>query len=217
MAESSRSAFTLLETLLALAIAFVVVGLVYSVFHSVQSTVELQQSLVSGPERGVAALGVISDDLARAFVGASDPETRFRLERKSGQSESAKLHFCTLRADAMEQDVRWADAIRVGFETVAGAEGVTLIQTERPLVGPGSLSEPTTNALAHRVSDWAAEVFDGTTWRNEWPTEDKPDLLPRAVRVSFQDIRGQRRETEVFIGAQTSTTSSLQRAVADSP
>ncbi len=217
MARSSRSAFTLLETLLALAIAFVVVTLVYSVFHSVQSTVELQQSLVAGPERAVSAMGRISDDLSRAFVGPSEPETRFRLVSQPGQANRPKLTFCALRADETEQDVRWADAVLIGIETIEATEGHALIQVERPLVGPGSLAEPATNRLVNGVADWTIEVFDGEDWLQEWPPADRPDHLPRAVRLTLEGNDGERWETEVLLHAQAVTESSFQRGSTGQP
>lgn len=211
MPGSPRSAFTLLETLLALAIAFVVVGLVYSVLHSVQSTVELQQSLASGPERAVNAMAQISDDLARAFVGPADPETRFRLEREPGSPNRAKLQFCTLRADLMEQDLRWADAVLVGIETDTSPDGMTLMQIERPLDGPGSQGEPTTNRLVEAVSGWEVEVFDSENWVNEWPPAGNQDLLPSAVRLRLRREAGEVWETEVLIGTQQVTQPSAIR------
>lgn len=211
MAGSARSAFTLLETMLALAIALVVVALVYSVFHSVHSTVELQQHLAAGPERTVAALAEVSDDLARAFVGSGDTSTRFHLVQAAGRADRSELLFCTIRADSSERDPRWADAVIVGFEVIEEAQGLALIRFERPLTGPGSVDEPVTNRLATGLAGWQVEVFDGDSWSSTWPPERERDRLPRAARLSLRDADDEVRETEVLIGTGATIAPSMER------
>lgn len=216
MSAPSRSAFTLLETLLALAIAATVVALVYSVFHTVQSTLDLQQARVAGPERAAAALQALADDLERAYVAPSDASTRFRMEPDPSTPRRMAFRFATLRADPAERDLRWVKLVEVTYALAEEERGLALLQTERPLTGPGSLDPPKTNRLASGLSGLAAEAHDGTTWIENWPPEEEgaADRLPRAVRIHLLESGQDRQplQLEVLLGTGTEVPSRRERA-----
>ena len=90
--------FTLLETLLSLAIALVVVALVYSVYHTVTQTLEGQQSRETGPERTAEVLQQISDDLTRMFMPEGDETCRLRMAENDDAPATGRRFFTVAAA-----------------------------------------------------------------------------------------------------------------------
>lgn len=210
----SRTGFTLLETMLSIAISVVVVALVYSVYHSVTKTLEGQQSRQNGPERATEALHVIRDDLSRAFAPEGDKACKFQLGGPS-ETSTAVLSFCTLRRNEQERDLRWVSVVHVEYTAIDGPEGLSLIAAERVQAGPQALKPPSTNVVLESIASFSAQAWNTEEWVELWPERDdnENEQVPRAIRLQLSmatspDIE---METEVWIPIAQSYSAGIQR------
>jgi len=213
-----RSAgFTLLETLLSLAIAFVVVALVYTVYHSVIRTMEGQKDRQSGPELTAQVLQQISDDLARLFLPEGEEACPVLLSGRGEVPSAAAVSFCTLRRNEQESDFRWASVVHVDYASVPGIHGANLIRTEQPLAGPDALNPPVTNILLESIAAFSVEAWQEDRWVDVWPDGDGDggEGPPRAfrLRLSMASEPDAEMETEVFIPVGQTYSGGLQRDV----
>lgn len=201
----------MIELLLAVAIAGVVVALVYSIYHTVTRVADSQRERRDGAGAALRAVDTLARDLACTFVTGDDAECSFAL--KTATPEAADLSFCTAVLPAQEADPRWCVIERVAYR-VAPAPGRrrALVRESRPVAGPGSSGPPATNLLVAAVASFRIELFDGETWSAEWPGESSGPC-PRAARIEIGLADGgPTYRTEVFIPVGNAITSSLVRA-----
>lgn len=209
---SHRHGFTLLETLLSLAIAVVVVALVYSVYHTVTQTLAGQQSRATGPERTAAIVQRIAEDLARTYLPEEDEACEFMLTQDPNDPTAISLSFCMLERNPHERDFRWLSVVQVNYHLADGEQGLGLARSDRPTTGPLALQPPATNQILPAVASFAAQVWDGEEWVNQWPPAEG-NQPPTAVRLqlTMADPGQEPVECEVFIPAAKVYPGSLQR------
>ena len=205
--------FTLLETMLAIAISFAVVALVYSVYHSVIQTLEGQQFRQNGPERATQALHVIRDDLSRAFAPEDDKVCQFRLGG-SDKAPDRVLSFCTLRRNEQEEDLRWVSVVHVEYAAIDSPKGLSLIAAEQPQAGPQALKPPLTNIVLETIASFSAQAWHSGKWVDVWG-DDENAQVPRAVRLrlSMTTSPNSELETEIWIPIGQSYSTGIQRHV----
>ena len=209
---SPGSGTTLIELLLAIVIALLVIGAVFSMYHTATRVVETQDAVESGPAAAARALEGIVRDLQCAALPEETPDCRFLLGPAKGE-DAGEVHlgFCTAGRPAGD-DTRWVDFQKVLYRFRPGSDrdGVLARETT-PLAGPGS-GEPVEEDLVQRVEEMEMEAFDGTDWVAEW----KQGGLPRGVRFRLV-IGGQAYAAEAFIPVACVVTSTLIRAAAPAP
>lgn len=197
---------TLLETLLATAVAVLVVAAVYSLYHAVGSALRAQRAL-RGPEAAARALRDLARDIECAFAAVPDPACAFVLE--PGPDGNSRLGFCTAILPEGETDLRWAEIHQVAWRIAPEEARPVLVREHRPLAGPGS-DAAVTNAAAGDVSRFRVSVLAGTEWKDEW-AQAGADACPRAAKVELR-CGGKDFRADVFIPAGNVVTSSIVRA-----
>ncbi len=210
---SRRPGFTLIELILAMAIASLVVTLIFSTYHTVTVTLQGQQDRRRGADKAADAVRQIERDLTCAFAPKSDAACAFELQ-KGTTPAAARLSFCTAVMPANETDLRWFELRRVVYGIGADAENApVLFRAEQPLAGPGAFAPPVTNALATGVESFRVSVYDGAEWSEEWSSAGSS--CPRAARIELTARHGSGTntfQTEVLIPAGNPVTSSVSRA-----
>ena len=208
---TQRAGMTLIELLLAFAIAVLVVAVVYSLYHTVVSTLRGQQARRHGAEAAEDALSRLSRDLACAFANPNDDDCRFVLKTDEAGSS---VGFCAAVVPDGETDLRWFYLERAAYRLVPDEDaGPVLVRESRGLTGPGALAPTSTNRLVEGVTRFKVTVFDGNDWQNAW-TDDSSKQPPRAARVemAIRQGTGEREfRTEVFIPTGNSIETSLKR------
>lgn len=174
---------TLVETVLSVAIAVLLLTILFSLYHAVMRTAEGQgeRARTAGPP--VRALDWFARDLRSAFLPADDEACAFLLAPDARLPDRFhRLDLCTLAPRREGTQTAWVDAWHVSYRTQGGASSRTLVREARPLAGPGSLDGPETNLLLRAVRAFRVEVYDGEAWHAAWPTGQE-GAQPKLVRV----------------------------------
>lgn len=219
--ENSRSSFgfTLVELMLALSIAAVLLGLVFSLYFTVSRTVDGQRDRRAGATAMMYALDRLARDLTSALPVPGHREGGFLLETEdSARGPISRVVFCTTRAlpsytgeaqdlldeerDPRDQrDTRWFEIVEVAYWLeYAPRERGRLMRTERPLVGPEALEPARTNVLAVGVDQFHVRVRPENEWVDAWEikADDEEAVWPRAARIDLvpdDRARGARPQT----------------------
>ena len=206
-----HSGMTFIELLLALAIASLVITLVFSVYRTVSVTMQGQDERRRGADAAADAVQVVARDIACTFALKSDASLAFTLEKAS---DASRLSFCSAVMPSGEADLRWFEVHRVTYRVGAGAENdIVLLREHQPLAGPGASADPVTNILARGVELFRVSVYDGADWKEEWSSAGGP--CPRAARIELTAKYGsgsKKFQTEVLIPVGNPVTSRVSRA-----
>jgi type II secretion system protein J len=205
-----RSGMTFIELILALAIASLVVTLVFSVYRTVSVTMQGQDERRRGADAAAGAVQRIARDIACTFAPESDAACAFTLEK----GPASQLSFCTAVMPEGETDLRWFEVHRVSYRVGSDSkDAVVLFRENQPVAGPGAFAPPVTNMLASDVESFRVSVYDGSDWNDEWSSAD--GSCPRAARVELTAKYGSGTrtfQTEVLIPVGNPVTSTLTRA-----
>jgi type II secretion system protein J len=180
MRYARPSGFTLVELLLATAIAALIAALAWSLLSTTARSVAAQEARASNPAAAARALDRIASDLAALFVPDGDRGCAPLLEE-----DGARIGFCAVRAAGRAPDFAWSAPRRIEYrlERDGGADAA-LTRIEEALAGP---IERITNRVLTRVSTFAIELHDGAAWHRAWPPPDaSPPPLPRMARISIR-------------------------------
>ena len=204
---------TLIELILAIAIASLVITLVFSVYHTVSVTMQGQDARRRGADAASDAVQRIARDIACTFAPKSDEACKFILEKGKSAPALSQLSFCTAVMPEGETDMRWFELHRVAYRVGTDArDAVVLFRENQPLAGPGAFAPPVTNVLASGVESFRISVYDGTEWKDEWSSENS--VCPHAARIELTARYGSGTktfQTEVLIPVGNSVSSAVQR------
>jgi type II secretion system protein J len=210
-----RSGMTLIELLLAIAIAALVITLVFSIYRTVSVTMQGQDERRRGADAAADAVQRIARDMACTFAPKSDNQCSFTLEKDTLPPAASKLSFCAAVMPEGQTDLRWFELHRVAYRVGADSKDVVVLFREnQPLVGPGAFAPPVTNVLARDVESFRVTAYDGSEWADEWSSGDM--ACPRAARIELTVRYGSGTktfETEVLIPVGNSVTSTVVRAI----
>ena len=203
----------LIELILAIAIAALVITLVFSVYRTVSVTMQGQDERRRGADAASDAVQRIARDLACTFAPKSDEACKFTLEKGSSAPAASQVSFCTAVLPEGETDLRWFELHRVAYRVGTDSkDAVVLFRENQPLAGPGAFAPPVTNVLACDVESFRVSVYDGSEWNDEWTSGDA--ACPRAARIELTTRYGSGTktfQTEVLIPVGNSVTSAVQR------
>jgi type II secretory pathway pseudopilin PulG len=175
--------WTLIETLVAVALTAVLAAVVLSTWLTVHRVLKGRGARVAGPAAAAGALRRLAADLECACVPTDG--LAFELKTDARSAVATDLRFFSL-ADGLSDGARPPRGVAdVRYQVVRAGEGrLNLVRIDRPAAGPGALSAGATNLLIDRAESVAVEVFDGTNWMSAWPVRGGQPL-PRAARASI--------------------------------
>jgi type II secretory pathway component PulJ len=204
---------TLIELILAIAIASLVITLVFSVYRTVSVTMQGQGERRRGADAVADAVQRIARDIACTFAPKSDEVCKFILTKDASAPTVSQLSFCTAVMPDNETDLRWFELHRVAYRIGTDSkDAVVLFRENQPLAGPGAYAPPVTNVLARDVESFRVSVYDGSEWKDEWSSVDA--ACPRAARIELTARYGSGTktfQTDVLIPVGNSVTSTVQR------
>jgi|GEM_PF-2903957 len=178
----ARDAFTLVETLLAVAIAAVALSLAFSLYYTAARVVEKQQEHRQKATTIPRAMDRIAADLIRGFHAGDAEERIMRLEtRDEGFGAQSSVIFCATGDDG--EDWPWIKAYRIGY-AVDGQPGGALVRTRAPLTGPGSEDPPQREILADPLTQFLLELHVEDSWTNAWANTAE-SVWPDAARITL--------------------------------
>jgi general secretion pathway protein J len=187
---ASRAGFTLMEVVLAVAVAAVALIAVNSVFFG---ALRLRNAATRSLESSLSlqrALGIIERDLANlvppggAIGGTLQSRSDFGALR--GQLSP---DFFTASA-RLEEDYPWGEAQRVSYVLIEpatnNAVGMDLYRAVTRNVLAIGTQDPEYEWLLSGVEDLRFEFHDGNQWLAEWDSTTAETPLPAAIRVELQ-------------------------------
>jgi type II secretion system protein J len=202
---SRRAAFTLVELLVALALAVVITGLILTTLALTNQARRAQAERAGCRAVTSRALQQLAQDLERTFLFPKREDTAFLLNRGAAASNAVwELTFARTAAAPGESDHRWAEVARVTYRLLEeNFTNHTLICASRALAGPAAFQPPVTNAVIQGLAACEVLLFDGKEWKDTWSAGgNSTNPAPRAARLILAAQRGTARHsttTEVFI------------------
>lgn len=191
-----RAGFTLVELLVALALAVMVTALILSTLAITYRTRRSQAERVACRVLAEGALGQLARDLERTFLFPKTDPTAFALARGAAASNAVfELAFARVAPMPGEDDLRWAEVARVVYRlTETDATHCELTCSSQALAGPAALQPPVTNAVFAKLTSCDVLLFDGKEWKDSWVGKGtSTNGAPRAARVTVTAERGRAR------------------------
>jgi len=174
--------WTLIETLVAVALTAVLAAVVLSTWMTVHRVLRGRGARVTRAASVADALRRMATDLECACEPASGPA--FELQSDKRAAVGTALRFCSVAAATDGTDGGAPEMAELRYEVARDETAQPrMVRIRRPAAGPGAMGMGTTNALVARAEAISIEAFDGTNWLAAWPAPGG-ERLPRAVRIS---------------------------------
>ncbi len=194
--KNSRSAFTLIEVLLAVGIFAIVLFAINTVFFSALKLEHATSRAVDARAPLNQAFAMLRHDLQ----GAVQPMTNSTLLPRNfitggrssglGSSQVGSLEFYTTTG-VIGDDAPWSDLQKVRYGLVAAADRTTakgqdLVRVITRNVLATTTTEEDEQFLMSDVESVEFLCYNGTDWRKTWDTSAGDVGLPQAVKVRVQ-------------------------------
>ncbi len=181
MPANNRSGFTLLELLVALAVASLIVLAVTSTLFSLNRAYETASTGMEQRRALRSTLDLLRRELSATLYKNSDKQLRFQVEDRDYYGKpTSTLTFTTL-APPLEGET--SDQVRVQYKTEALDKTITLTRASRDF-----FQQETTPLKAFPLLDslegFQVECHDGSKWVKSWDTA-LTNRLPKQVRVTL--------------------------------
>lgn len=188
-----RAGFTLVELLVALALAVVITGLILTTVAITQQARRAQAARAGCRGETSLVLQQLANDLERTFLFPKSDDTAFKLVRGAAASNAVfELTFARTAVAPGESDLRWAEVACVTYRlTEENITNLTLTCTSRALAGPAAFQPPVTNATFPGLENFEVLLFDGKDWKDTWTGGgSSTNAAPRAARITVAAQRG---------------------------
>ena len=198
----TQSGFTLLELILAMAMAAILSLMLYETFHTALIARQKAIAAAQSTRAGSIAMDIICRDLGSVVRPApSDGTAAYYLNgvfqgvhRGGVGTETDDLLFHTI---AYEPTADPNDPLAEGTREVEyyisndGGQSALVRRVNRDLLAPMQQTGDT-EMLCRNVRGFAVQYFDGQQWQTDWDSTQVGDVLPFAVRVTLtvQDPSG---------------------------
>ncbi len=194
-----RGAFTLVEVVLALAVA----GLVMATVHRLLTTSYRQGDYIVRAQADREAMATLAEilraDLTAFCPVASDGRPVELRSRSALPGAPQSLSFTTAAPRLGPAPAQEPLARRVAYLVTSSSTGTGVALQRDVAPFPGEEVPPRSATLTPELGAFRVEVFDGEQWYEVWPPEEEEDYrLPRAVRVKFAPAGGEP-ETELTV------------------
>lgn len=191
-----RSAFTLIEVLLAVGIFAIVLFAMNTVFYTAMRLERSTSRAVDARAPLNQAFAILRHDLQ----GAVQPMTNSTLLPRHfiaggrsgglGSDQSGRLEFYTTTG-TLSDDAPWSDLQKVRYELVASsdvanAKGQELVRIITRNVLATTTTEEDEQLLMSDVESVEFLCYNGTDWRSAWDSSAGDVGLPLAVKVRVQ-------------------------------
>ena len=174
---NNNRGFTLLEVLVAIALASLLMVSIYGVF----STGSAAKEQVEKQASALHLARVLSTRLGRELLGLSldIPLGKSILSGGNNSQREPWIKFLTSSSGGDLSGMRWL-SYRLGPDQ---DQRLTLWRADK---GLNDTNEATEERLAQRIGKLTFSFYDGTNWRNEWNSSNdgRPVLVKIAIELS---------------------------------
>ena len=202
--SNSPKGMTLIELLMAIAIAGLLAFLAFMVYSSVLKTIQAQTLRHDVSLSAVEALDVLNRDLTCSMILFGESNAPFLLNSGTDGGMTTQLCFVT-GISGSSHTLRYYEIYRVCYALRSANDKTvySLVRQYRPFRASLSNENVLEEELVKNVKMFRVEVFDGDKWTNQWGT--KPDDgIPCAARVTMDvgyDAPNQTIQSEILIPA----------------
>ncbi|MBU3910995.1 MAG: prepilin-type N-terminal cleavage/methylation domain-containing protein [Candidatus Omnitrophica bacterium] len=179
-----RQGFTLVETLIALAILAMVVASTFTIFKSSSSSWQKGETRSERYHNARVAIGRISAEIAQAVLNEND-QSRFIGQK----DEVGFLSFVSTSSGIFElaEIEYWFDKNQK-----------VLMRNEDVDPDYDFSTQDYSDILAEGVSELEFSYYDGIKWEDSWDSDLTEGMLPKAVKVKLKVEDKKGKESEVF-------------------
>ena len=177
-----KHGFTLIESLLSVAVVILVLAIIYSAYHTVLAV----QSSTSNTEQGPSAAMETLSQLTRDIMCGIPVENSCLIAPASASNSCASIELITAIPDEQHADtLRWHSIQRVSYVArPATPNRWALYRESHPLLGPLA-STTITNLLLNNLEYLSFSALQDDTTFPEWQSStDTP--WPQAITVVLQ-------------------------------
>ena len=202
--QNSPKGMTLIELLMAIAIAGLLALVAFMVYSSVLKTIQAQTLRHNTSLPAVKALDVLNRDLTCSMILFGESNAPFLLNSGTDGKTTTQLCFTT-GIPGSSDTLRHYEIYRVCYMLRSANDKAvySLVRQYRPFRVSLSDENVLEEELVKNVKMFQVEVFDGDKWTNQWGT--KPDDgIPCVARVTIDighDDHRQTIQSEVLIPA----------------
>ncbi|GEM_PF-2471121 len=179
-AKKSQVAFTLVEVVVALAIASLLLVIVMGVATDTLTMQRSVATLDAGTSASLSVLELVRRDFL-CLSRAPDGKWQFVAQRNGQGIEWEFLTTAAITPSNTPGAQRELQLRLLRYTTRLEKDGtLTLLRSSRGWADDTSLKEPPAVPVARGLSKIEAEFYDGTLWLDRWQSEQPP---PAAVRL----------------------------------
>ncbi|WP_277057817.1 type II secretion system protein GspJ [Trichlorobacter lovleyi] len=181
MTANNRRGFTLLELLIALAIATLVITAAYATLFSLNRAHEAASQGMEQRRVLRSTLDMLRRELASLRYFSDDSRLRFVVEDRDYFGKPAStLTFSTLAAPS---PAPVSDQLRVRYRIDTSRERLSLTKASQDLLLEGD--EPKAYPLLDELEGFLVECSDGNRWLKTWDTE-LTKAVPKLIRITIR-------------------------------
>lgn len=177
---SRRNGFTLLELLVALAIASLIIVAAYGTFFSLNSAQQIAGKDMAQRRSQRALLDLMRRELSSVLYRASDKQLRFLVEDRDIFGKPASI--LTFASIAPPLDGMVSDQSVLRYQVVESGERLVLTRSAKDYFLDEKLRA--TYPVLEELDGFLVECYDGSKWLKNWDTALRP-ALPKAIRITF--------------------------------
>ncbi|OHD64124.1 MAG: hypothetical protein A2176_00580 [Spirochaetes bacterium RBG_13_51_14] len=187
---SNDSGFTLIEILVAMAIASIIMIMVYASYRSILDSIKRSTGHAEFYENVNLAVSKIDQDLSNSYYNRYNKSICFVSEDEKGNS---RLNFVTVNhndynfAGTLQTPVHMSDVKEVGYylRVDKNTQGLhNLIKREDYHYDDDPLGGGSENVLLPNVSSLKFEFHRGNDWEENWDSRQN-NAFPRAVKTTM--------------------------------
>lgn len=183
-----RRGLTLIEVVVALAIASIIFATVFLLYRTTAATALRQQQRDRSTYAPAETFAALQRDISALMPDAIDKDAALHLIKtdvKMGEP-SSDISFCAWRADSASQEGLWADAQKIAWRVIGpGTPTAQIMRLSAPLTGPNS-GAIVTDLYVRGVARFRLQLHDGKQWRSQWPREGEETAgRPQSLRIDI--------------------------------
>jgi type II secretion system protein J len=221
----AKSAFTLIEMILAIGISAIVLITITTVFFSALRLRNATQAIVDNQTPVDQAMNAMERDL-ECVVTPTNGTSKvlsgdFRVGdiMSAGSGEPVSIEMFTTTGELSDSEP-WGDIQRVTYELrdpVSGGNGKDLIRSVTRNILSSTTPEVEDQWMMSGVQSVTFSCYDGAQWWNTWDTTGQTSSntnLPLAVRVDVQPVGNETSPIEIVVPIDSQSNTNVTLATA---
>jgi general secretion pathway protein J len=193
MKHKTEKGFTLLESLVALALLSLICAVLYSTYFGLTRARERGLERMESSRELRTTLDMIRKDIASAFFNKSNKRLHFIVkDRDSFGRPSSTLDLTTFYRPSTNADLG-SGLAEVKYQPLEKEKKLVLTRQARDI---HFSSKPVPYPQMEELEGFLVECFDGSQWVRTWNTSLN-NVLPKAVRITIR-VKDGKRTVEFF-------------------